>query len=187
MVGFYYGGSTANSTFFVWRTFNNRVRQCPANHSYYEPIATYCYDLCPSSFYTDTTNKLCSPCHYSCQACTSPNNLLACSTCEPAQHRSLINNTCVCDLGYFDSGILQCGTCNYRCLTCTDGNINSCQSCNNLTNRILSNSSCLCISGYYENNTCLLCSSYSKGCIACNYSDNSSIFTCLTCDSSLNR
>lgn len=149
MVGYYYSGSTANDTFFVWRTFNNRVRQCPVNNSYYEPVATYCYDICPNGFYTDMTFKLCLPCHYSCNTCTKPNDTLGCSVCDPAQHRSLVNNSCVCDSGYYESGVLLCGTCNYKCLTCSDGSQNSCLSCNSLLNRNLMNASCLCSTGYY--------------------------------------
>lgn len=142
MVGYYYSGSTANNTFFVWRTFNNRVRRCPANNSYYEPVATYCYDACPTGFYTDLAYKLCLPCHYSCNTCTKPSDITGCTVCDSAQHRSMINNTCACDSGYFDSGILLCGTCNYRCLTCTDGNQISCLTCSPPLNRNLMNSSC---------------------------------------------
>lgn len=36
-IGYYYGYSSANNDFLVWKTFNNRVRSCPSNLTYYNP------------------------------------------------------------------------------------------------------------------------------------------------------
>lgn len=70
LVGFYYGVSSANDDFFVWRTFNNRVRSCPSNLSYYNPVAVLCQDQCAPYYYANTTSKLCLACHASCYSCT---------------------------------------------------------------------------------------------------------------------
>lgn len=148
LVGFYYGVSSANDDFIVWRTFNNRVRNCPANVSYYEPVSGMCQDTCAPYYYINTTSKLCVACHPSCYSCTQPTTILGCQNCSSSDHRSLINSSCLCDAGYYDSGVSVCSVCNYRCLTCSSASV--CLTCNMSLSRVLSNSSeCLCAIGYY--------------------------------------
>lgn len=148
LVGFYYGYSSENDDFFVWRTFNNRVRSCPSNLSYYDPVTVMCQDQCAPYYYTNTTSKLCIACYAFCYSCTQPTIISGCSSCSATDHRSLTNTSCICNDGYYESGSSVCSACTYRCLTCSSATI--CLTCNASLSRAISNSSeCLCITGYF--------------------------------------
>lgn len=138
MVGYYYGVSSADDDLILWRTFNNRVRQCPTNYTYYEPIAGQCYGICPLYYYVNSTYNLCLPCDHRCIQCTTVNSSNSCSQCSNLDERTLINGSCICNAGFYDNGISSlCGSCNYRCLTCSNGNSDSCLTCDNNLSRTM--------------------------------------------------
>jgi hypothetical protein len=189
LVWYYYNYSSTNNNYLVWRTFNNRVRNCPANLSYYNPGTSMCQDLCEAYFYVNITHKLCFPCAYSCYNCSQANSASSCTVCSVSDHRTLSNTSCLCDNGYYDNGVAVCAACNYRCLTCSSGPSTSCLACSSTLFRTFNaaTSECVCNTGYYENNTCMICQSNSVACTSCSYNTSTSTFKCLTCDSSLFR
>lgn len=138
-IGFYYGVSTAKDDYIVWRTFNNRVRSCPANLTYYNPTSDLCQDQCAPYYYVNTTYNVCLSCAYSCYNCSQPNSSNSCSSCSTLDYRSLINSSCICNAGYYEAGTSACSACNYRCLTCSGGTSTSCLTCNSSLLRTFSN------------------------------------------------
>lgn len=189
LVWYYYGYSSTNNDYLVWRTFNNRVRSCPANFTYYNPGTSMCQDVCEPYYNANTTYKLCLPCAYSCYNCSQANSASSCTVCSVSDSRALSGTSCLCNHGYYDNGVAVCAPCNYRCLTCTSGTLTSCISCSSTLFRTFNavTSECLCNTGYYENNTCMACQTNSVACTSCSFNTSTSTFKCLTCDSSLFR
>ncbi len=187
-VWYFYNYSSTNNNYLVWKAFNNRVRSCPANLSYYNPTNSLCQDICEPYYYVNTTYNVCIPCAVSCYNCSQPNSPSSCTTCSGSDHRTLVGTSCACNDGHYDNGVSVCALCNYRCLTCS-GLATSCISCNSALFRTINatTNECLCDSGYYENNTCMTCQTTSTGCTSCSYNTSTTIFKCFTCDSSLFR
>jgi hypothetical protein len=46
------------------------------------------------------TDWICTPCDYSCESCSTTPTF--CETCDETGRRTLDNNTCPCDDGYFE-------------------------------------------------------------------------------------
>lgn len=151
MFAYYYGMSSPANDLIIWRTFNNRVRSCPANYTYFQPDNILCNNVCPFYYYTNTSSSLCLPCHYSCYQCSLPSSNSSCSACSSSDNRSLANTSCPCNLGLYDNGSSLCLACNYRCLSCYNSSSSSCLSCNMAIFRTLNStsSSCDCINNYY--------------------------------------
>lgn len=126
---YYYTMSSPANNFIIWRTFNNRVRSCPVNLTYYEPTSGLCYDICPSLYHANATSLICLPCHYSCQQCSGPYSSTLCSSCSLTNKRTLNGTQCLCDIGFYDNGVALCLPCDPECLTCTNGTNSSCSSC----------------------------------------------------------
>jgi proprotein convertase subtilisin/kexin type 5 len=59
---------------------------------------------CPvNRYYDDGSNGACIPCHYSCLTCQSSSN--NCTSCSTQNRRTILNNKCPCDIGYFDNSV----------------------------------------------------------------------------------
>jgi len=101
IIGYYYNFSSANDNLMVWRTFNNRVRTCPANLTFYNPSADLCQDMCAPYYYVNMTFKVCIPCAYSCYNCSSPNSSSSCTACSAMDYRTLSGSSCICNAGYY--------------------------------------------------------------------------------------
>lgn len=64
---------------------------------------------------------------------------------------------CECEAGYYDTGVADCSTCDYKCYTCT-GSPTGCVICRDPQNRVPPN--CDCEDGFYddgENGDCEKC------------------------------
>lgn len=149
-IGFFYSTTTPADNFFVWRLFNNRVRSCPANLTYYDPATVLCQDQCLNSSSPNALN-VCIECAYSCLTCSMGNSTTSCTSCSSAANRMFNNGSCPCNTGYYENGTSVCPPCDYRCLTCSAGTPTSCLTCNSTLLRAWSNatSECLCDSGLY--------------------------------------
>jgi hypothetical protein len=110
---YYYDRSVPANNLIIWRTFNNRVRSCPVNFTYFQPDNVTCNDMCPTKYFTNTSSNLCLPCHYSCNQCSSSASNNSCSACPASDNRTLINNTCLCNSGLYDGGLSACSACHY--------------------------------------------------------------------------
>lgn len=111
--------------------------------------------------YYATSPTVCQECSLTCYECSilSTN----CTSCPASSHRTLIGETCPCDLGYVHSGVVICQPCStylVGCVSCKSTSI--CTACQATGNFQLSttNHNCSCISNYYQTatNTCSLCS-----------------------------
>lgn len=135
---------------------------------------------CGTGYFVNGTT--CQQCPYQCQTCSSPNG--ACTSCVNAIRRDITQN-CKCIAGFYDSGAINCTSCNPTCQTCTNGS--SCTSCSAAAFRNLTTAGmCACMNGYYElylENQTRVCRACSKECQTCSIAPTS----CLTCDPTRNR
>lgn len=140
---------------------------------------------CPAYYYTNNTYKYCVKCHYSCSNCSAPALENACSSCEGAKFRELVNGSvCSCMASYFDNSTALCVSCHSSCLSCESELTDGCLSCNASLKRTLNVSTCLCMEGYYENTTCLPCSG---NCLTCSFVPANTTYVCSSCNSTNNR
>jgi hypothetical protein len=114
-------------------------------------------------FYDDGSSVICPACYYACKTC-SGGTMSSCLSCSSSAHRTLANNSCPCNTGYFDNAASTCLACSYTCATatCSAANAVNCLTCNLAKFRTqLANFTCGCIAGYYDNVTsteqCALC------------------------------
>jgi hypothetical protein len=94
-------------------------------------------------------------CPYSCyRYITGTSN---CSTCPASSNRTLSNNACPCNAGFYDNGVAACASIHYRlilgctvtCATCNSSN--TCLTCPANSNRIVNSTGiCVCNSGYFD-------------------------------------
>jgi len=42
-----------------------------------------------------------------------------CETCDISINRTILNNSCICVIGYYDTGSDLCSACNSYCKACT--------------------------------------------------------------------
>jgi hypothetical protein len=112
------------------------------------PNTPNCVDVCPVYLYGNTATRQCEPCLLGCWTCSEPTT---CHTCNPLDFRTLDNNVCPCNLGYYpnpsgsptcvlcSTQLADCATCvqsstgSFTCLTCASGFVftgTSCISCN---------------------------------------------------------
>jgi hypothetical protein len=82
---------------------------CSAPDIYYRAFDQICYTTCPGYTFTNITSTSCIECDYSCYSCTAAGSNL-CSSCDSAAHRTLVNFTCPCISGYFDTGVSECSS-----------------------------------------------------------------------------
>jgi hypothetical protein len=121
---------------------------------------------CYSGYYDDgTSNETCQKCHYSCSACWGSNTF--CTSCDSTKQRTLntTDNTCPCNLGYYDNGAAMCQPCHSTCWGCNGPLSTNCISCTVASTRTINGSVCQCPSNQYD---------LSSVCTSCHYS-------CLTC------
>lgn len=126
-------------------------------------------------------------CHYSCGTCVS-GGMYDCSACNTSAHRTLSINACVCDVGYYDSGVgEQCMGCHSNCVSCVGASDYNCTAC--ASGYVLIGSYCkyntTCLNYLYDNNCINTCPTSTYGtsssginiCVPCSNG-------CLTCTSS---
>ena len=163
-------------------------KECNASSTpYYMVSQDLCYDICPSRYYENNGQMICSSCtNYDCLKCLSNGT---CTTCDNAtDHRVLDTSTgrCVPDVGYYDSGVAVALPCDSNCLTCS-GASTTCTSChpaNYLSGSVCNPCSANC--SYCTNGTaCNTCDTgyttdASGNCILSGY-NCSTISNCQTC------
>ncbi|EAS04000.3 EGF-like domain protein (macronuclear) [Tetrahymena thermophila SB210] len=136
---------------------------CPAGRNL---VNTQC--LCQEGNIDDPVQQKCLSCHYSCATCSVANGSSStCLTCNPAYFRSLVNNQCACNPGYYDDGShVLCSQCDPTCRTCSGPGSSSCQSCDATLFRTLNASNqCVCMNGYFLSaGTCQKCDDNCKTC-----------------------
>jgi hypothetical protein len=97
--------------------------------------------LCPTGFYDDGSSVVCQPCALTCLNCT--NGLSSgCTACSGLYLRWLSpspTGSCLCNPGFFDSGVLLCSPCSTKCQTCV-GTAANCSSCISSQQRTISSS-----------------------------------------------
>jgi hypothetical protein len=73
------------------------------------------YCACPTNYYYDNgVAPQCVACLYSCLTCSSMST--NCTSCDNSTYRTLINNTCTCQIGYYDDlSSPTCQPCHYSC------------------------------------------------------------------------
>jgi hypothetical protein len=135
---------TANFRLGVYWSINNlrmaffyiKARTCTNPSLYFNsnfPNIPNCVDICPVYTYPVVATKTCFPCMLGCWTCSGPT---ACLTCNPDDIRTINNNLCPCDSGYYpdpaggsacvlcSSQLANCATCtqnpaeSFNCLTC---------------------------------------------------------------------
>ena len=113
-----YGLERTRSTIFYIKTW-----KCNSPYVYFNITTNLCQDGCGYYFYQNSTSSTCFNCSYQCMNCSSPNNSNACTLCEATTHRTLVNNKCLCNVGYFDDGYAStcrsCGTVDIHCVNCS--------------------------------------------------------------------
>ena len=79
----------------------------------------------------------------------------------------MIQKTCTCKTGFFESNVTLCGSCLTLCITCV--NASTCSSCNTTNNLTLVSNQCICLTNYQllPNNTCVNCPDLILGCVNC--------------------
>ncbi len=97
-------------------------------------------------YFANIDGDFCDFCDYSCLSCSYGGND-NCTSCPNATFRTLNNNTCYCDDGYYDNSVAICSQCDSACLTCYTTSTN-CLSCDSTENRVLSGSDCVCDSSF---------------------------------------
>ncbi|CAD8193166.1 unnamed protein product [Paramecium pentaurelia] len=158
--------------------------------------------VCKSGYGQSGLNSnYCSICEYPCLECSI--NVNTCTKCIDSTLFTfiLLNNECICDLGYFLNNENNCIACiefclecidQFSCEVCIDGYYyestlcnkcsNNCKTCSNQNDFCLScnnnynliNNQCICGLGYYlQNDTCQKCK---YPCIEC-----SNDTTCIQC------
>ena len=74
---------------------------------------------CVNGYYDVVNSLLCLQCYGACQLCSA---YQTCTQCDTANtQRQLVNGSCYCPNGYFDSassGNVTCQLCHYSCQTC---------------------------------------------------------------------
>ncbi|CAK78288.1 unnamed protein product, partial (macronuclear) [Paramecium tetraurelia] len=133
---------------------------------------------CLLGYYDDGFTPNCQKCFYKCLSCITSQT--QCTSC--VQTRQLYQNQCLCDPGYYDSGLSNCSKCDSNCYNC---NFNSkfCTACDLSILRILNtyDNTCYCQPGTTEiDGQCQYCdgtylSNLDDKCNTCNS-------TCETCD-----
>lgn len=71
---------------------------------------------CKNAYYNEGTIKACQPCSSKCLTCIDAST--KCLTCEIAYQRELSRTTCICKMGWYDSGPPLCSECLYSCKEC---------------------------------------------------------------------
>ncbi|KAM3140819.1 hypothetical protein pb186bvf_007046 [Paramecium bursaria] len=124
-----------------FRTYDSSNWQCPCDNNY-----------------TDIGNALCvlvQACNFKCQTC-DPANGMKCYSCPLSSYRELVINSCICQNGYYDTGVLECQLiqqyCHPRCLTCFGSSDQQCITCLNTRTLLISGQSqqCICNQGTQE-------------------------------------
>ena len=135
--------------------------------------------LCPIGFYDTGSSVVCLACHANCLTCISGVST-GCRTCQSLYYRTLSpspTGSCICQIGYYEVGVLICSPCSQYCLTCSIISTN-CTSCDSVTNKRQSatNNVCACMNGFYESGAticpicqtpCLTCSLLPNNCTSC--------------------
>ncbi|KAL4442387.1 hypothetical protein ABPG74_005728 [Tetrahymena malaccensis] len=136
---------------------------CPVGRNL---VNTQC--LCQEGNIDDIVQQKCLACNYTCATCSVANgNSSTCLSCNPTYFRSLVNNKCVCNPGYYDDGShVACQQCDPTCRTCSGAGSSLCQSCDATLFRTLNASNqCVCMNGYFlSGGVCQKCDSNCKGC-----------------------
>ena len=169
----------------------NYCKACPVNTFLQSsPGPSNCLSQCPSGYYKDMTNWICSLCDTTCNTCSAAGSS-ACSSCLlPLILQSFTGpSTCLssCPSGYFQyTSNNTCLHCDISCLTCQQTAMDQCLSCANNLYLQPAIGPALCLSTcplrtykYTINYTCLPCDSTCLTCIG------SSASQCLTCDTGI--
>lgn len=147
-----------------FKLVNLRVSSCGASTPYYLKSQNLCFDVCPSHYYTDTTNGFCGACYTTCEECSGPGST-QCTACN--QYRvSQPNPGCPCLPGFYETAALSCIPCpiGQFCSTCaivscsTNANSINCLSCDCSRHRAISaDGNCPCMTGYTATGTQAYC------------------------------
>ncbi|CAK88624.1 unnamed protein product (macronuclear) [Paramecium tetraurelia] len=141
--------------------------------------------VCQDGYGEDGISDVCFKCHYSCLSCKG---LLQtdCISCSTVAHRHLVlNQICLCNQGYNDSGFEdpQCySACHHSCDNCTVQGQDQCTSCPSTRHpdRVGTTFQCLCNdSNYYSDPKFLECQQCHLTCKTCNGTHQTN---CLSCD-----
>ena len=134
-----------------------------------------CSATCPSGYYGNTANNLCSACGFQCSACF---NSTQCTSCSNSYF--LYKGTCMGTCPPHSSDIYNDGTC-YDCApTCSgcSGSISYCTACYN--GQFALGGACYtqCPNGYYGSTLMGICVACNTGCATCN------LTSCFSCSGS---
>jgi len=98
-------------------------------------ILTFGSCLCPAGTYDTGNSSICLSSASTCSQCT--NGLASgCTACNSIYFRTLNpspTGTCICQIGYYDVGVLTCLACYQQCLSCWSSSTN-CTSCDSVIN-----------------------------------------------------
>lgn len=113
----------------------------------YESEKIKCVSYCPSGYYADKENKICSQCSPECLECDG-NSASDCTSCIDLLH----DQKCVskCPEGFFANSQMKCEACSDDCLTC-EHEATNCLECRNRL--ALPINSCLMTAGSCEAGT----------------------------------
>jgi proprotein convertase subtilisin/kexin type 5 len=157
------------------------VTYCSSCHNSSYLLNGYCYNPCPTGYYSDSNSSTCVACLYSCSSCSSVSFCIACTTGYYMQS----NNTCIslCSSNQISiSGL--CQTCNSNCTSC-QGSINNCTACISAYLFAPSKNSCYSVCPaslfYYPTNSTCLTSCPSSFYISTDSTTN--VRTCISCPS----
>ena len=142
-------------------SLNSECSACSLGY-FLQPSSATCLDSCPSGYWEDTTNHICSPCDPSCSEYLDGTNT-QCSSCKPGYFLQPSSTICLdsCPTGYWRDTVNHiCSPCNDACSKCTDSTVNQCSACN--PGYFLQPNSTTCLSptgnleGYHKQQMCAL-------------------------------
>ena len=165
---------------------NNQCTACKPGF-FLQPASTICLDSCPSGYWGNTTNNVCSACDTACSTCTGP-SYKQCSDCNSGyflQPGRRPRATCLssCPIGYGEDSVNNtCVMCDSSCSVCTGSSNTQCSICNEgfFLQPAPSTTTCLdsCPAGYWQDTTNHICASCDISCSQCTGPLNSQCSAC---------
>ena len=162
-------------------TSNTACSACKSGY-YLQPSSTICQSSCPTGYWKDTTNNVCSACHASCSQCTGSLNT-QCSACKSSYFLQPSSTICQssCPTGYWkDTTNNVCVQCHTYCSQCTGSANTQCSACK--SGYFLQPSSTACLNSCptdsskdTTNNVCVQCHA---SCSQCTGSSNTQCTAC---------
>jgi hypothetical protein len=139
--------------------------QCTTCKIGFFSFGSFCYEICPVTYFPDKSTSTCVKCSSPCDQCTDQSSCTSCSNGYLLIDNQITNNCqSSCPAGYFLSNT-TCKQCDYLCAACS-GSATVCSSCISTAFYLKEKSQCLthCPTDYAsdELNICTLCKSINK-------------------------